>query len=126
MSGAGKQKRGEISFASLACRLASHIQESVDDSRGGEKLEQVSGSAQIRAINEFLQNKLRVTSQQEVTAVEAARWLDEAGILHDDESRPGRNLRGHLRGGEVIGAERRPNVQNGHWFITHDESGASE
>lgn len=74
-------------------------------------------TARIRAINDFLQKRLRVTSLDEVTAVEAARWLNDADLLDDDATRPGRNLRRLLNSGEIEGAIQRPNQKNGNWFI---------
>ena len=63
-------------------------------------------------INRFLQNKLRKISS--VGAVEAARWLDEAGILQDSVQRPGRELRSLLRKNQIQGQEQLP---NGRWII---------
>ena len=72
----------------------------------------------LTKINGFLQKRLRRRNEQEVTAVEAARWLDASGILADSEHRPGLPLRNVLRAGSVDGAEQRPNQPHGRWFIT--------
>lgn len=50
-----------------------------------------------------------------LTAVEAAEMLDEAGILNDSSSRPGKSLRDILRAGEIEHAYQ----LNGRWFIPH-------
>lgn len=51
-----------------------------------------------------------------LTAVEAAEILDEAGILNDSSSRPGKLLRDILRAGEI---EHAYQLNNGRWFIPH-------
>lgn len=65
------------------------------------------------AIAVFLQSRLELSGLQEVTAVDAARWLDEAGVLRDSTSRPGQPLRILLRAGAIPKAEQR----SGRWFI---------
>lgn len=69
-------------------------------------------------INAFLQDRLRALGLVEVTAVEAARWLDKARLLKDSDSRPGLPLRNMLRADQIIGAEQRPPRKYGRWFIT--------
>jgi hypothetical protein len=49
--------------------------------------------------------------------VEAAVWLDEAGVLKDSRTRPGLPLRELLRAGKIPHAEQRPPFPNGRWFI---------
>lgn len=49
-----------------------------------------------------------------LTAVEAAEILDEAGILNDSSSRPGKPLRDILRSGYIKHAYQ---LSNGRWFI---------
>ena len=68
-------------------------------------------------ISAFLQAELRRRALSEVPAVEAARWLDAAGLLKDSDSRPGKPLRDLLRAGRVAGTEQRPPISNGRWFI---------
>jgi hypothetical protein len=85
-----------------------------------EMLAVSSSGASPDAVNRFLQARLRERSQQEVTAVEAARWLDEAGLLVDSRTRPGKPLRDLLRAGLVEYAEQRPNRRWGRWFIRRD------
>lgn len=51
-----------------------------------------------------------------LTAVEAAEILDEAGILNDSLSRPGKPLRDILRSGYIKHAYQ---LSNGRWFIPH-------
>jgi hypothetical protein len=53
----------------------------------------------------------------EVTAVEAADWLDRASLLKDSDSRPGLPLRKRLRRGEIEGGEQSPPVRHGRWHI---------
>jgi hypothetical protein len=49
-----------------------------------------------------------------VTAVEAAGWLDEAGLLSDSPHRPGLPLRNLLREQRIRGQRQEPNRR---WFI---------
>ena len=55
--------------------------------------------AEIEGINAHLQSRLLAEDRVEVNAVEAARWLDEQGLLADRKERPGLPLRRLLRGG---------------------------
>jgi len=68
----------------------------------------------ISKINEFLQNKLKRENIKEVTAVQAAKWLDMADLLRDSEYRRGLPLRNLLRAGKIIGQRQE---SNGRWFI---------
>jgi excisionase family DNA binding protein len=70
------------------------------------------------AINGFLQGRLRDLGRPEVSALEAACWLDDAGLLRDSETRPGLPLRNLLRAGQIMGADQRPARRYGRWFIT--------
>lgn len=81
--------------------------------------------ADIAKINQFIQSQLRARDLYEVTAVEAAAWLDREGLLRDSRERPGRPLRDLLRGEKIDGAYqeggrfwyvRRTNTQNGEPF----------
>jgi hypothetical protein len=45
---------------------------------------------------------------EEVRAIDAARWLDAAGMLADSDHRPGLPLRELLRAGLIEGAHQRP------------------
>ena len=69
----------------------------------------------LYAINIHLQERLEQDWRREVPAVEAARWLDEAGHLRNYGS--GLPLRRLLHAGRVAGQEQRPNRKNGAWFI---------
>jgi hypothetical protein len=71
----------------------------------------------IEHINVYLQDQLRARGLGEVRAVEAARWLDDAGVLSDSQSRHGLPLRKLLRAGVITGAEQRPDRPHGRWFI---------
>jgi hypothetical protein len=70
------------------------------------------------AINSRLQTELRRRKRAEVTAVEAARWLDSGHVLEDRRDRLGGPLRVFLRDGLIDGAEQRPPRPHGRWFIT--------
>lgn len=70
-------------------------------------------------VEHFLSNELRRRRLDEVPAVEAARWLDSAGVLSDSRSRPGLPLRNLLRACALSIAEQRPPRPHGRWFIVH-------
>lgn len=53
----------------------------------------------IDSIVEFLDTHLRRHGLSEVSAVEAARLLDRAGLLNDSQAKPGKPLRDKLRKG---------------------------
>ena len=74
----------------------------------------VSGRVSDAKITEFLQDTLWTRHLDRVSAVEAARWLDAAGILRDEPERPGLPLRKRLRerDGSIIGARQ----ENEHWW----------
>lgn len=65
-------------------------------------------------ISRFLQRELRSHNESEVTAVEAARWLDRAGLLRDSSSTPGLPLRRLLRQKLIVGQRQEPNRR---WYI---------
>ena len=69
----------------------------------------------LYAINLHLQKRLERDWRDEVRAVEAAAWLDKAGLLTDRKG--GLPLRDLLRAGRIAGQEQRPNKKNGSWFI---------
>jgi excisionase family DNA binding protein len=73
---------------------------------------------ELRTINRYLQQRLRELNRHEVPAVEAADWLDTAGLLGDSDTRPGRELRRLLRQGLIEGAGQRPAHRYGRWYIT--------
>ena len=75
-------------------------------------------TSDLATINRFLQRQLELRGFDEVSAVEAARWLDTASLLPDSAVRPGKPLRDLLRAGKVIGGEQRPPKPHGRWFIT--------
>lgn len=68
----------------------------------------------INAINRFIQEQLVVRELQSVTAVQAAIWLDKAGLLADSSSRAGKKLRDLLRAHEIAGQRQE---LNGRWYI---------
>ena len=69
----------------------------------------------IKAINSHLQEQLKTHGLDSVPAVEAAKWLGDAGLLRDrKEGLPLRNL---LRDGEVLGGRQEPPQPYGRWFI---------
>lgn len=75
-----------------------------------------------RGIAAFLQRRLAQSGLDEVTAVEAAVWLDDAGVLKDSPTRPGLPLRELLRAGKILHAEQRPPSPNGRWYIVREGS----
>lgn len=74
--------------------------------------------ADVEAIGRFLQDELRKRGMDEVAAVEAARWLEKAGILKNSQDRPGLPLRNLLRKGLVPGQRQETNNR---WFINRIE-----
>lgn len=68
----------------------------------------------VMRINLFLQDELRRRDRTEVPAVEAARWLDDAGLLRDSPIRPGLPLRDLLRAELIEGQRQEPNRR---WFV---------
>lgn len=71
----------------------------------------------IMDINSFLQAELRRRNIDIVTAVEAASWLDEAGLLRDSEQKHGKPLRQLLRNGKIVGSVQDPPRPHGRWYI---------
>ena len=69
----------------------------------------------LYAINFRLQERLEQDWREEVRAPEAARWLDQAGLLRDYKN--GLPLRRLLRAGRIAGQQQRPDKKNGTWFI---------
>lgn len=64
---------------------------------------------EVKTLNQFLQQELRRRERREVAAVEAAKWLDRAGLLTDSTVRPGLPLRDLLRAGLITGQRQEPN-----------------
>jgi hypothetical protein len=73
----------------------------------------------VNQVSAFVQAELARRRLDEVSAVQAAQWLDRERILADSSSRPGLPLRNLLRAGEVAGAEQRPAQPYGRWFIVN-------
>ena len=80
--------------------------------------------ADIERISAFLQERLKAEGLPEVSAVDAALWLDEAGILGDSQSKPGLPLRNILRRVQrtgqlelIAGAYQEPSQRYGRWYI---------
>lgn len=71
----------------------------------------------VARVNSVLQSELQRRSLDEVGAVEAALWLEAAGVLAGSASRPGLPLRRLLRAGSIDGAEQRPASSHGRWYI---------
>lgn len=69
----------------------------------------------LYAVNLHLQERLERDWRGEVRAPKAARWLDEAGLLHNYKN--GLPLRGLLRAGRIAGQQQRPNTKGGTGFI---------
>lgn len=77
-------------------------------------------------IDRFLQAELVRHRVGQVTAVEAAGWLDDAGLLRDSPTRPGLPLRKLLRAGVLGSGEQRPPAKGGNWFIVRRNLDAAE
>jgi hypothetical protein len=58
----------------------------------------------IEEINVYIQDRLLSEERTFITAVEAARWLEEAGLLIDSPTRKGKPLRDLLRAGLIANA----------------------
>lgn len=71
----------------------------------------------VKTIDEYLEKNKLV----EISAVEANKILEKAGILNDSTHRPGLPLRNLLRDGCIPTADYRikPGNQRGKWFIHH-------
>ena len=69
----------------------------------------------LYAVNLHLQERLERDWRDEVHAPEAARWLDEAGLLRDHKN--GLPLRRLLCAGRIAGQQPRPNAKGGTWVI---------
>ena len=76
-------------------------------------------SLSIAKINNFLQNKLKEFNLESISAVEAAKWLDQAALLADSKDRPGLPLRRHLRAGKIIEGDQLE--KRGRWRITKQD-----
>jgi hypothetical protein len=72
----------------------------------------------IEKINAYIQNRLLSDERTFVTAVEAARWLEDAGLLKDSQTRKGKPLRDLLRAGLIGNAWQDAGKR---WFI--DQAG---
>ena len=81
--------------------------------------------ADVIRINTFIQERLESEGLLEVRAVEAAQWLDVAGLLNDSRSRPGKPLRDLLRAGLIGGAYQNPPQSHGRWYIRLGQSSQS-
>lgn len=79
--------------------------------------------ADVERINAYLQQYLEAGGMYKLSAVDAARVLDRAGLLSDSKSRPGRPLRELLRRGRIRGAAQEA---NGRWFIRRASPAASD
>lgn len=82
----------------------------------------MSTRSETARIESYLQDELLRRALPEVSAVEAARWLDEGGLLRDSQSRPGLPLRNLLRAGAIENADQRPPRRYGKWFIVRPGS----
>lgn len=65
-------------------------------------------------VSVFIQCELARRNATQTTAVEAAEWLENAGLLKDSKTRRGRNLRQMLRAGLIDGQEQ---LSNSRWLI---------
>jgi hypothetical protein len=102
---------GPATTASRELRLRMHCAFSTDERGSGATTDRVD------RINAFLQTELRRRRIDEAAAVDAARWLDTAGLLNDSGSRPGLPLRNLLRANRIQGGTQRPPTSHGRWYI---------
>lgn len=75
-------------------------------------------STEINLINDFIQKTLKDRNLSEVTAVDAASWLDEASLLKDTPTRPGKPLRDLLNKKKIKNALQRNAT---YWYILRGE-----
>lgn len=69
----------------------------------------------VQRINDFLQRKLKHSNRSHVEPREANDWLEREGLLDQDKTRPGRQLRILLRSGLIKYA--RQGGPGGRWKI---------
>lgn len=69
---------------------------------------------QSAVISLYLQHELGRRHLDEVSAVEAAKWLDRAGLLRDSQGNPGLPLREFLRRRAILGQRQE---ESGRWFV---------
>ncbi len=72
----------------------------------------------IGKINNYIQRRMQKELLYDISLTEAARWLDEAGILKDSATSPGYPLRRHVHKGNVMGAYQKNNY---YWRIRRIE-----
>ncbi len=84
--------------------------------RNGRAAAGTSG-ADAEDISAFLQKEMSAREVGRVSAIEAAQWLDEAGLLPDSATRPGRPLRRLLKTGRIDGAVQDPPQPYGNWYV---------
>lgn len=81
----------------------------------------MTNEEKLKKISDCIQKKLKISGSEWVSAIEAAQWLEQEGILKDSMSRPGLPLRNILRNEsnreKIAGARQIPPVKNGRWFI---------
>jgi hypothetical protein len=73
----------------------------------------------IEKIIAFLDSHLEKTGRFFLTAVEANKLLEQAGLLRDSPNRPGLPLRKLLRSGKIPHARQEPQRKYGRWYIPH-------
>ena len=76
---------------------------------------------QSATVSIFLQFQLRKRGLDRVPPVEAAKWLQRAGILNDSKDSPGLPLRNLLRAKCIIGQYQE---SNNRWFIEQVDLGS--
>lgn len=74
-------------------------------------------------ISKFIQTELKRKNMLVVSAVDAAKWLDNAGLLKDSFSRPGKPLRDLLRNRKIVGQKQ---FSNKRWFIENIDMDSSK
>jgi hypothetical protein len=81
-------------------------------------------SASAQQIDAFLQARMRIAGVGEVGVVEAARWLDEAGLLTDSAAQPG--LPPQPAAQRRSARVRRPPRRYGRWFIARQPDSSED
>ncbi|MDW7729595.1 MAG: hypothetical protein SCJ94_06250 [Bacillota bacterium] len=71
----------------------------------------------VQEINACIQRKLAETGMEKASAIEAAKWLDNEGLLKDNPNRPGNALRKLLLTEVISGAGKEKNL----WYIYPDK-----
>ena len=70
-------------------------------------------------INNYIQRRLQRENLEEVSVIEASKWLSEEKILSDSYSSPGFPLRRNIQRGNIFGAYKKSNY---YWYIRRESN----